>query len=119
MSRYSVLCGRQPAMLPDLPVLDHSREQTLRRVCIEAIAQAVSVAKTSRALRTRTTITGQHDCDEGNLVDYHRPTTTMDDGGGWNGPFPVVKNDPERGQVIIRVGNRDVQVQHGGARRSL
>eukprot|EP00959_Pyramimonas_sp_CCMP1952_P225992 4726087-Pyramimonas_sp.AAC.1 len=75
----SALSGRQPAMLPDLPVLDHeqltetsghSREQTIRR----------------------------HYYDEGDLVDYHRPTTTNDDWGGWNGPFPVVRNDPERGQ---------------------
>eukprot|EP00959_Pyramimonas_sp_CCMP1952_P111457 2331381-Pyramimonas_sp.AAC.1 len=32
--------------------------------------------------------------NEGDLVDYHRPATTKDDWGGWNGPFPVVKNDP-------------------------
>eukprot|EP00959_Pyramimonas_sp_CCMP1952_P313867 6570563-Pyramimonas_sp.AAC.1 len=105
-------------MLPDLPVLDHeqptetsdrSREQTIRRACIEAIAQATAVAKTNRALHTKTPITGQHYYEEGDLVDYPRPTTTKDDWGGWNGPFPLVKNDPERGQVIIRVGNRDVQ----------
>eukprot|EP00959_Pyramimonas_sp_CCMP1952_P086797 1815504-Pyramimonas_sp.AAC.2 len=75
-------------MLPDLPVLDHeqqtetsdhSREQTIRRVCIEAITQATAVATTNRALRTKTTITGQHYHEEGDLVDYHRPTTTKDD----------------------------------------
>eukprot|EP00959_Pyramimonas_sp_CCMP1952_P142185 2976175-Pyramimonas_sp.AAC.1 len=94
-------------MLPDLPVLDHeqpteisdhSRAQTIRRVCIEAINQATAAAKTNRALRTKTTITGQHSYDEGHLVDYHRPTTAKDDWGGWNGPFPLVRNDPERGQ---------------------
>eukprot|EP00959_Pyramimonas_sp_CCMP1952_P002220 45908-Pyramimonas_sp.AAC.1 len=115
-------------MLPDLPVLDHAqptetsyhfREQTICRVCIEAITQATAVAKTNRALRTKTTIAGQHYYDEGDLVDYHRPTSTKDDWGGWNGPFPVVRNDPERGQVIIRVDNRDVQVQYGDARHSL
>eukprot|EP00959_Pyramimonas_sp_CCMP1952_P211062 4417412-Pyramimonas_sp.AAC.1 len=83
-------------MLPDLPVLDHeqqtetsdhSREQTIRRVCIETITQASAVAKTNRALRTKTTITGQHFYDEGDLVDFHRPTTTMDNWGGWNGFF--------------------------------
>eukprot|EP00959_Pyramimonas_sp_CCMP1952_P085994 1798816-Pyramimonas_sp.AAC.1 len=80
-------------MLPDLPVLDHeqptetsdhSREQTIRGVWIEAITQATAVANTNRALRTKTTITGQHYSDEGDLVDYHRPTTTKDDRGGWN-----------------------------------
>eukprot|EP00959_Pyramimonas_sp_CCMP1952_P407254 8535213-Pyramimonas_sp.AAC.1 len=85
-------------MLPDLPVLDHEqpketsyhfREQTIRRVFIEAITQATAVAKTNRALRTKTSVTGQHYYDKGDLVDYHRPTTAKDDWGGWNGPFPV------------------------------
>eukprot|EP00959_Pyramimonas_sp_CCMP1952_P246556 5153047-Pyramimonas_sp.AAC.1 len=41
---------------------------------------------------------------EGAMVDYHRPTTTKDDWGGWNGPFPVARNDPDRGQVIMGRG---------------
>eukprot|EP00959_Pyramimonas_sp_CCMP1952_P201380 4211297-Pyramimonas_sp.AAC.1 len=103
-------------MLPDLLVLDHeqptatsdhSREPVIRRACIEVIAKATAAAKTNRALRTKTTFTGQHYYDEGDLVDYHRPTTTKDDWRGWNGPFPVVRNGPDRGQVILRVGNRD------------
>eukprot|EP00959_Pyramimonas_sp_CCMP1952_P120190 2513037-Pyramimonas_sp.AAC.1 len=83
------------------------------------MTQATAAAKTNRVLRTKTTITGQHCHDEGDLVDYHRPTTTKDDWADWNGLFPFVKNDPERGQVIIRVGNRDVQVQCCDARHSL
>eukprot|EP00959_Pyramimonas_sp_CCMP1952_P384475 8057674-Pyramimonas_sp.AAC.1 len=115
-------------MLPDLPVLDHeqptetsdhSRGQTIRKVCIEAITQATAVAKTNRAVRTNTTVTGQRYYDEGDLVDCDRPTTAKDDWGGWNGPSPVVRNDPDRGQVIIRVGHRNVQVQFGDARHSL
>eukprot|EP00959_Pyramimonas_sp_CCMP1952_P239975 5014976-Pyramimonas_sp.AAC.1 len=60
------LRGRQLAMLSDLPILDHeqptetsdhSHEQMLRKVCIEAITQATTVAKTNRALRTKTTVT--------------------------------------------------------------
>eukprot|EP00959_Pyramimonas_sp_CCMP1952_P349565 7324336-Pyramimonas_sp.AAC.1 len=91
VSPYSALFGRPPAMLPDLPVLDHeqpteasdhSREQTVRRVCIEATTQATAGAKTNRELRTKTTITGQRYYDEGDRVDYHRPTTTKDDWGG-------------------------------------
>eukprot|EP00959_Pyramimonas_sp_CCMP1952_P366991 7686595-Pyramimonas_sp.AAC.1 len=63
-------------MLPDLPVLDHeqptetsyrSRGRRMRRACMEAITQATAVAKTNRALRTKTTITGQHYYDEGDL----------------------------------------------------
>eukprot|EP00959_Pyramimonas_sp_CCMP1952_P201573 4215184-Pyramimonas_sp.AAC.1 len=68
----------------------------IRKACIEAITQATAVAKTNRALRAKTTTTGQHYYDEGGLVDDHRPATTKDDWGGWNGPLPVVRNDPER-----------------------
>eukprot|EP00959_Pyramimonas_sp_CCMP1952_P274263 5732703-Pyramimonas_sp.AAC.2 len=39
--------------------------------------------------------------------------------GDWTGPFPGARNDPDRGQVIIRAGSRDVQVQYGDARHSL
>eukprot|EP00959_Pyramimonas_sp_CCMP1952_P130493 2728769-Pyramimonas_sp.AAC.2 len=118
VSPCNALIGRQPAMLPDLPVLDHeqptgtsdhSQEQVIREVRIEAITQATAVAKTTRALRTKASISGQQYYDEGDLVDYHRPATTRGDRGGWNGPFPFVRNDPDMGQVIIRVGNRDVQ----------
>eukprot|EP00959_Pyramimonas_sp_CCMP1952_P141882 2969775-Pyramimonas_sp.AAC.1 len=114
-------------MLPDLPVLghgqptetpDHPRERATRRACIEAITQATAVAKTNRALRINTTFTGQPHYDEGDLVDPHRPTETKGDLGGWNGPFPVAWNEPDRGQAIIRVGSLGVQVLHGDARHS-
>eukprot|EP00959_Pyramimonas_sp_CCMP1952_P123344 2578801-Pyramimonas_sp.AAC.1 len=68
---------------------DHSREKATRRACIEAITQATAVDKTSRALRTKAITTGPRYYDEGDLVDYHRFTTTKDDWGGWNGPFPA------------------------------
>eukprot|EP00959_Pyramimonas_sp_CCMP1952_P193004 4035859-Pyramimonas_sp.AAC.1 len=65
LSTCTALFGRQPAMLPDLPVLDHeqqtetsdrSREQTIRRASIQAITPVTAAAKTSRALRSKTTI---------------------------------------------------------------
>eukprot|EP00959_Pyramimonas_sp_CCMP1952_P088164 1844455-Pyramimonas_sp.AAC.1 len=107
VSPYNALFGRQPAMLPDLPVLDHkqptetldhSREQVVRWACIEAITQTIAATGTNRALRTKTTTTGQHYYDEGDLVDCHRPTITKDDWRGWNGPFLAVRNDTDRGQ---------------------
>eukprot|EP00959_Pyramimonas_sp_CCMP1952_P110522 2312256-Pyramimonas_sp.AAC.1 len=39
--------------------------------------------------------------------------------GGWNGPFPVAENDPEKGSGHHPLGNRDVQVQYGDARHAL
>eukprot|EP00959_Pyramimonas_sp_CCMP1952_P283448 5925626-Pyramimonas_sp.AAC.1 len=69
VSPCNALFGRQPAMLPDLPLLDHELqtetsdhfgELIICRVSIEAITQAAAIAKTNRALRTKTTMTGQH-----------------------------------------------------------
>ena len=39
--------------------------------------------------------------------------------GGWNGPCPVTKNDPDRGNVIVQVGNREVRVQYLDASHTL
>ena len=62
VSPYNALYGRQPAMLPDLPVLDHeqetetsdhTREEIIRKVSLEAITQATAVAKANRAYGPR------------------------------------------------------------------
>eukprot|EP00959_Pyramimonas_sp_CCMP1952_P430887 9024139-Pyramimonas_sp.AAC.1 len=34
-------------------------------------------------------------------------------------PFLVVRYEPDMGLVIVRIGNRDVQIQYGDARHSL
>ena len=62
---------------------------------------------------------GQHYYQEGDIVDYHRPTATKDGWGGWNGPFRVVRNDPEMGQVVVRVGGRGVKAQYPDVRHAL
>ena len=87
-SPCQALYGRQPACLPDLPAIDveqetetsdHNCELRIREVRIEAITQATAVAKTNRALRTKTTPAGQHVYKPGDLVDYHRKSATKDD----------------------------------------
>ena len=97
-------------MLPDLPVADyeqvtettaHERKEHIRRVSIEAITQATAVAKANRAMRAKPTPSGQFVYREGELVDYHRTPTTKDDWGGWSGPYPVIKNEPSQGQLVI------------------
>eukprot|EP00959_Pyramimonas_sp_CCMP1952_P088303 1847364-Pyramimonas_sp.AAC.1 len=97
VSPYNALFGRQPAMPCSGPRAAGGNIRSF------SLTDNTQVAKTNRVSRTKTTITGQHYNDEGDLVDYHRPTTAKDDWGGWNGPSPVVRNDPEWGRVIIRV----------------
>ena len=93
-------------------MLGHEREQRIRQVSIEAITQATAVAKTNRALRAKTAPDGARLYAPGDLIDYHRPTATKDDHGGWNGPYPVIRNEPERGQLVVKAGSREVIVQY-------
>ena len=53
------------------------------------------------------------------MVDYHRPNTTKDGQGGWNGPCPAVRNEPDRGQLVVRAGPREINVQYPDARHTL
>ena len=73
----------------------------------------------NRALNTQTSTDGSRLYKPGDLIDYHRPTATKDEHGGWNGPYPVVKNDPERGQVVCNIGGREVVVRYPDARMTL
>ena len=115
-------------MLPDLENADFyckgehtdgERERRIREVGIQSITQVTAIAKVNRALRTRTTTDGHRLYKPGDLMDYHRPTSTKDEHGGWNGPYPVVRNLPESGQVVCNVGNREVKVQYPDARLTL
>ena len=127
-SPYNAYTGRQPACLPDLENADFPkegessdglREQRIREAGIEAITQSTAVAKINRALKTSTTVDGSRLFKVGDLMDYHRTTTTKDEHGGWNGPYPVVRNEPDRGMVICAQGNREINVRYPDARLTL
>ena len=77
------------------------------------------MAKTKRALNTSTTPDAGRLYKVGDRVDYHRPTATKDEHGGWNGPFPVSKNEPERGRLTITSAGREIAVRYPDARRTL
>ena len=128
VSPYNALTGRQPACLPDLENIDfptggeksdHLREQRIREAGIGAITQSTSIAKVKRASTSATTPDGSHLYHPGDLMDYHRPTATKDEHGGWNGPHVVVRNLPERGLVVCNVGNKEVNVRYPDARPTL
>ena len=109
-SPYNALAGRQPAMMPDLETPGYDtvqtsggeREAQIRRASIEAITRATAVAKANPAPRARATADGSRMHRECGMVDYRRPTFTKDGQGGWTGPFSVVRNEPDRGQLVVR-----------------
>jgi len=128
VSPYNALTGRQPAFLPDLENIDfpkgsehsdHRREQRIREAGLEAITQSTAVAKVNRALKTNTTPDGNRLYKAGDLIDYHRPTATKDEHGGWNGPYPVVRNEPDKGRVICKHGEKEIFVRYPDARLTL
>ena len=82
------------------------REQRIREAGINAITQVIAVGKVDRASKARTRSGGHEKYNPGELVDYHRPTTDKDSDGGWHGPYPVVRNEPNLRQVIIRTPTR-------------
>ena len=90
-------------MLPPLPEevdvsgaeLDELSDRTrhkIRTAALEAMIQATSLARTSRAIRSRAIAATEVVYRKGDLVDYHRPTTK--DVSGWRGPVEVVKCAP-------------------------
>ena len=128
VSPYNAHTGRQPACLPDLENVDFpkggersdgSREKRIREAAIEAITQSTAVAKMKRALNTSTTPDGGRIYKVCDLVDYQRPTATKDEHGGWNGPFPVSKNESARGRLTITSAGREIAVRYPDARHTL
>ena len=128
VSPYNAHTGRQPAFLPDFEnidfpkggeITDGNREQRIREAGIEAITQSTAVAKINRALKSSTTIDGSRLYKPGDLIDFHRPTATKDEDGGWNGPCPVVRNEPDRGKVVCKHGGKEVAVRYPDARLTL
>ena len=130
VSPYNALTGRQPACLPEFENIDFQkdgeqsdgqRERRIREVAIEAITQSTAVAKVNRALKTQTTVDGSRLYKRGDLIDFHRPTATKDEHGGWNGPYSVLRNEPERGRVVCTSGKRhhEINVRYPDARLTL
>ena len=97
----------------------HQREQRIRQSSIGAITQTTAVAKINRALRGKTTVDGSKLYKPGDLVDYYRDPAIKDEDGGWNGPYEVIRNEPERGRVVCRAGPQEIQVRYPDARLTL
>eukprot|EP00438_Fugacium_kawagutii_P035880 Skav204682 [mRNA] locus=scaffold1284:96116:106049:- [translate_table: standard] len=112
---YQCIYGRTPAMLPPLPeetgaIADELAESAdqkrckIRTAALEAMIQATSLARTSRALRARSIAATETVYRKGDLVDYHRPASK--DTSGWRGPVEVLEYKPEDGTVIVRLNGQ-------------
>ena len=112
---YQAVYGRQPAMLPPLeaPDLPNSEEiseqgdyqrERVRRAALEAMMQATSMARLSRATRTRTQPDSTRTFQAGELVDIYRPQSRKD-ASGWFGPYRISQSLP--GQVVVQIQGVD------------
>ena len=95
------------------------RENQIRIVGLEAITQATCENKIKTALAAKTTIDGRKLYHDGDQVDYYRKPARKDDATGWHGPVTVVRNIPEEGHVIVKIGNQEFPMSYPDVRHSL
>lgn len=74
----------------------------IRTAALEAMIQSTSLARTSRALRSRGIAATEIKYEPGDLIDYHRPASSKDT-SGWHGPAKVLEHKPEDGVVVIEL----------------
>ena len=118
---YNVVFGRQPHMLPPLEVEpagegagghatgpdpagepQPSRLQwRVREIALQRMIEATSIARVNRALRARTTASGEGQFRINDVVEIHRPSDTQDV-SGWAGPGTITAVNPARGQVQVK-----------------
>ena len=123
---YNARFGTQPAVLPDIhaphadSLLMNGRDpHRVRAVALQRIIESTAQARVRRALRAATSAPGEvHNYLPGDLVDFWRQPRSKD-AHAWHGPARVVRNQPERGQVIIRWQNGDLYCKYADVRRFL
>ena len=121
---YQAVYGRQPGMLPPLEPnstgdsVDGRKERRIREIALSSMCQVSALNHVVRALSTKTQQDGATLYKPGDLIDYHRPPTDKDL-SGWHGPVPVVRNLPEKGQVIIHLNGRDFPNRYQDTRHTL
>ena len=99
--------------------MNGNREARIRAANIEAITQSTAVAMVNRALKAKTTTDATRLYRVGDLIDYHRPTATKDEHVGWNGRFPVTRNDAATGRLVCMSGNKEIYVRYPDARLTM
>lgn len=125
---YQCIYGRTPAMLPPLPDVNDGPQDELsersnqvrdhiRTAALEAMIQSTSLARTSRAFRSRAIAATEVKYHKGELVDYFRPKTK--DISGWHGPVEVLEHRPEDGIVIVKLNGQPRPCRLQDVRRTL
>jgi hypothetical protein len=121
---YQAVYGRQPAVLPDLPIPGEARgeddatECKVRTLAIQAILQATNAARVVRSLRRGHVTATSAKYKVGQLVDYFREGGPKDV-SHWRGPARVVAFRPEEGQVVIDLNGRDMPCRLQDVRHTL
>ena len=120
---YHARFGTTPAMLPcPYPPSTHPHGlgrdlQRAREVALQKTIESTALSRINRALGTVTTVPGEViDYQPGEWGEFYRKPGKKDT-PGWVGPARVVRNEPARGQVIMRWHSIDVHVKYPDARR--
>ena len=94
---YNARFGKQPVMLPDLQAqpedsAERGRDlQRMRELALQKIVEATAISRINRAMKTRTSISGEAlELKPNELVDFYRPPSAKDL-SGWHGPAKVLE----------------------------
>ena len=105
-------------MLPDDTTVGPGRHcHRVRELALQKVIESTAIARINRAARAVTSPPGEIlNYKPGELVDFHRPSSTKDV-SGWHGPATVVKNLPQQGQVVIRWKREEMLCRYPDVRR--
>ena len=124
---YQVVYGRQPSMLPPIAIQDSDMQEDgqsssydgpearVREIALQSMIESTSQARITRALRASTQHPAERIFQRGDVVEYHRNSTSKDV-SGWLGPADVVEVLAEQGQLVLRHHNTALRCRIQDAR---
>ena len=83
-------------------------EARIREIALQAMIEATSQARVTRALRTSTQHPAERTFQKGDIVEYPRNSSSKDI-SGWLGPADIVDVLAERGQLVLKHRNNEIR----------
>ena len=88
-----------------------------REVALQKHIESTAIARISRAARGITSPAGEAlNYQPGELLEFHRPPRSKDT-PAWRGPAKVLRNEPERGMVVVQWRGEEVRCRYPDVRR--
>ena len=124
-SPYQARVGLTPHCLPNTLQQPNGFEsqpgarESIRRIALEKILESTATSRIQRARKTKSSVPGERlDYQPGEEVEIytkkpHKETIA------WEGPFRVIENRPERGQVLVQGKTHEMVRTYNHVRRPM